>query len=128
MQAALAVAMAEWSRAGYATGAFSQIRLRVADLDGSVLGAEHGNEIWLDRDAAGYGWYTDTTAGEEAFSQQSGAEWFAQEGSAAYGKVDLLTVVMHELGHILGFDSLDPALSPGELMTATIGTGVRRRL
>jgi hypothetical protein len=33
---------------------------------------------------------------------------------------------MHELGHVLGLDDLDPAFAPHDLMTQTLGLGVRR--
>jgi hypothetical protein len=39
---------------------------------------------------------------------------------------DLLTVVMHELGHVFGYASIDPAVSGHDWMTATLGTGIRR--
>jgi len=39
---------------------------------------------------------------------------------------DLLTVVLHEFGHILGFRDLDAAMAPGELMTESIDVGIRR--
>ena len=38
--------------------------------------------------------------------------------------MDLLTVVMHELGHVLGFEDLDP--SAGVLMSGTLDSGTRR--
>jgi hypothetical protein len=48
----------------------------------------------------------------------------AQETSPAFGRMDLLTVVMHELGHVLGFADLDP--NAGELMSETLDAGTRR--
>lgn len=38
----------------------------------------------------------------------------------------MLTVVTHELGHVLGFASIDPAIVADDWMTATLATGVRR--
>jgi hypothetical protein len=35
-------------------------------------------------------------------------------------------VVMHELGHVLGLEDLDPEDSPHDLMSGTLATGVRR--
>ncbi len=40
--------------------------------------------------------------------------------------MDLLTVVMHEIGHVLGYGDLDPAAASGDLMSATLAEGVRR--
>jgi hypothetical protein len=53
----------------------------------------------------------------------------AVPGSAAAGQMDLLTTVLHELGHVLGFDD-QQALRPisATLMTETLPDGVRRLL
>ena len=40
--------------------------------------------------------------------------------------MDLLTVVMHELGHILGFEDQHSAGDAGDLMYETLTAGVRR--
>jgi hypothetical protein len=40
-----------------------------------------------------------------------------------YGKIDLLTVLTHELGHIAGYVSV---MTPNELMTTTLAPDVRR--
>src|SRR5262249_45412482 len=50
----------------------------------------------------------------------------AGKGSPAEGRMDLLTVVMHELGHVLGYDDLPVASHPNDLMAENIPTGVRR--
>jgi hypothetical protein len=42
--------------------------------------------------------------------------------------VDLLTVLSHEVGHVLGLADLDADNSPATLMTATLGPGERRIL
>ena len=39
--------------------------------------------------------------------------------------MDLLTTVMHELGHILGDSDLNPQSYPDELMSGTLRTGER---
>ena len=59
-----------------------------------------GNTIWLDDNAAGYGWFIDATPIDSAeFDNGIG------HGPSA-GKVDLLTVLTHELGHLVGRDEL----------------------
>jgi hypothetical protein len=53
----------------------------------------------------------------------SDLEKVALETSPAFGRMDLLTVVMHELGHVIGHDDLDP--DAGDLMSATLYSGKR---
>src|SRR5439155_14921934 len=73
-------------------------------------------------------WYTDVSgAGDAAFGTAAvGQDRSAALGSAADGKMDLLTVLTHELGHLAGYQSLDVSAAPHELMTATLAPGVRR--
>jgi hypothetical protein len=52
-----------------------------------------------------------------------GGELLAGPGSAAANEVDLLTVLEHELGHVLG---LPDNAETGDLMDITLGLGVRR--
>src|SRR5581483_9838743 len=49
----------------------------------------------------------------------------AGAGSPAAGRMDLLTVVMHELGHVIGLDSRFGG-DPADLMAAYLGAGDRR--
>ena len=66
-----------------------QTHVQVADLSGDVLGlASSTDYVWIDRDAAGYGWQVDS---------------MSMAGSAG-GGMDLLSVVAHELGHKLGLE------------------------
>jgi hypothetical protein len=82
----------------------------------------------VSRDAAGYGWFIDPTPWTNtAFAQPVTPTEFESRGSSpAVGREDLLTVVMHELGHTLGLDDLVPSQAPYDLMAETLPTGVRR--
>ena len=73
----------------------------ITDLAGLRLAVTAGNTILVDDNAAGYGWYVGTT--DEAFVA-TGAEGVlaALADSGAADRMDLLTVVMHEMGHLLG--------------------------
>jgi hypothetical protein len=111
-------AIARWAAAGIDAGrlrALSQVTVGVAEFPGPWLGMAFPGAIWIDRDAAGYGWYVDPTPADDG-------EFPAEPGSPAYGKVDLLTVVEHELGHELGFDDTPG----GGLMGLLLPTGTRR--
>jgi hypothetical protein len=85
------------------------VRFAVADLPGAELGREEGGTITLDADAAGHGWFVDPTPADSSEFRRRLADGAlaATPGSAAYGRMDLLTAVNHELGHRLGFDHGD---------------------
>jgi hypothetical protein len=88
----------------------------VRDLPGqAVAGAVGSNLILIDATAAGHGWFVDQTPSDN--SEFSGGQ--ARSGDAA-GRMDLLTAVMHEIGHILGLDH-----GAEEVMNATLSPGTR---
>jgi len=70
-------------------------QVSIADLDGLQLGQTHEENglVLIDADAAGWGWF---------------------------GEIDLLTVVAHELGHMLGFGHAEEGV-----MQETLAAGER---
>ena len=88
LDAAVSSAKAEWLSAE-PDADFSGVTFSIADLPELQLGFTDGLAITIDATAAGWGWGT------------SG--------------MDLLTVVMHELGHALGLDHEDDGLMADEL-------------
>ena len=63
---------------------------------------------------------------EVAWRARTSPGLHAQADSPAAGKMDLLSVVEHELGHVLGLPDLDPVSNAGDVMAGTLATGVRR--
>jgi len=115
--------------AGTAKQIANTIEFHVTDLPGSRLGASGAaGHILLDVNAAGYGWFMDSSPSNDREFQKviGGSELRTTSESAATGKVDLLTVVMHEFGHQLGLPDLPTAIFPHHIMTETIGRGTRR--
>jgi len=99
----------------------------VSDLDGRALAQTFNTTIRIDVDAAGNGWFIDPTPGwneEFALSGQAGA-LLANTDSDAYAKYDLLTVVMHEIGHALGIADVH---QPGALMNQELHGGTRAKI
>jgi hypothetical protein len=104
----------------------SQIDFQIADLSGLTLAETKGSTITLDRDAAGYGWFIDSTPATDAeFRSHHGKnDLFADSTSIAIGDMDLLSVIMHEFGHVLGYrDEISGVQSA--VMDATLEAGER---
>jgi hypothetical protein len=99
------------------------VKVKVADLSSGVLGEAMDDTIWIDRDAAGYGWFVDPTPEDDAeFTALSRSSLSARKDTAADQRADLLTTVMHELGHLLGYGDT----AADNLMGAVLPLGVRR--
>src|SRR3989441_1159094 len=101
-----------------------QLTFEISPLDDQTLGLDSINyftrdgqvrsaTIRLDQDAAGVGWFVGDDVHDKAdFSQTLDETAFlATEGSAAFGKYDLFTVLLHELGHVFGFSAENPRFS-----------------
>ncbi len=119
------------------------------------LGRPNTATITIDNDANGVGWFLDTTPQDN--SEFTGLDTYFQAtpNSAAAGKYDLLTTILHEMGHTLGiingyseFDKyvkgrqfisdtftatltpdgshLDTTFHPYDLMNTSLKLGVRK--
>ena len=123
-------AVARWRANGFVTvasGDLAGIAIELVDLPDGKLAQYTAGTILVDADAAGYGWYVDITPASDAEFAR-GAESFlltARGDSDAVGRVDLLTVLMHELGHALDLGDASRFVST-RLMSETIGLGERR--
>ena len=106
--------------------AMANVTIKVADLPHGLLGETVGKTILIDRDAAGFGWFIDPTPADDLeFAAVPGPHALtAANDSAAAQRVDLLTAVMHEMGHVLGFEHSDAS----DLMYSSLSLGTRRLL
>jgi hypothetical protein len=103
----------------------NSVSVTFAALDGGALGQTTGGNITLDTNAAGNGWFIDTTPSDnsEFLPTSNPNEWVAKAGSEAAGKMDMLSVLLHEYGHALG---IEHSGDTGDYMSTTLTPGVRR--
>lgn len=113
VQPLLDEALARWQAAGVDTSALHGIDIGIADLGGTTLGLASGSTIWLDDNAAGWGWFVDATPRDDS-------EFTMPGDQGEQDRMDLLAVVMHELGHLLGHDHDEEGV-----MAETLAAGVR---
>jgi hypothetical protein len=106
-------AIRRWAADGADVSALAGLDVRVADLGGATLGLASGQTIWLDDDAAGWGWFLDATPADDA-------EFLAAGDQGEQGRMDLLSALVHELGHVLGHDH-----DEGGAMAETLAAGER---
>ena len=107
----MAEAKALWSRALGAgdsrLASLDSAQVVVGSLPDDRLGVTLGGHILIDYNAAGHGWFTDGSLGARVET----------------GRMDLLTVVAHELGNSMGF--AEDAHATGAVTTPLLRTGPR---
>ena len=124
LESVVADAVTRWSAVGLPESQLATLQavdVRINDLDWlGYLGLTTPAGIVIDDNGAGYGWSIDSTP--------SCDDGIGLEGPVCPTptQVDLLTVVMHEQGHVLGLVDLDADTFYNDLMAASLEPGLRR--
>src|SRR5262245_31150731 len=79
----------------------------------AAAGLLRGDTIWLDDNAAGWGWFYPTPDDDSEFTTPG--------DPGGQGRRDLLSVLEHEIGHLLGREH-----QADGWMAATLRAGMRR--
>ncbi|MBR1164840.1 cadherin domain-containing protein [Bradyrhizobium elkanii] len=133
LDSVVSAAITQWAKAGADAdqlAALHAVTFSVADLAGQVVGLESAGHITIDADAAGHGWFVDSTPFDNfEFTHPldaSGSDLLTDPSTAAAGHLDLLTAVVHELGHVLGLPDLTSSSDVNDLMYISLADGERR--
>jgi hypothetical protein len=124
LDAIVDAAISIWNDVGLTVSQYQQMKevtFRIVDLPGSNLGSAWKAGVAIDTNAAGHGWFVDQTPRVHEEFTRSG---MIAKGGPAQSRIDLLSVVLHELGHIVGLDDDDGA--DEHLMSSTLPLGLRR--
>ncbi|MCA1627369.1 MAG: hypothetical protein LC742_05345 [Acidobacteria bacterium] len=124
-------AIARWAEAGLSAQNIARLQslpVEIADLPAGQLATADSSKIVLDETAAGYGWFFDATPSEDNEFEVPVPDQELQttESSAANGRVDLLTVIMRQLGSQISRGKSALKGPQSWLMEGTLGTGTRR--
>jgi hypothetical protein len=130
LEAVAAAAVVRWREIvddAEALALLDAVSFQIADLEGLRLGQVAGTTVWIDVDAAGRGWFVDTTPRDDReFRRRPGdGTLHAGRRSEAYGDMDLLSAVTHELCHVLGLHHDTDARSLLSGLPSTLAPGTR---
>jgi hypothetical protein len=96
----------------------ASLQIRVADLDGLRVSQVGGNTVWIDVNAAGYGWFVDASPRDEVEFAWEVTDDLDAAGpeSAAFAKMDLVSVLAQSIGEVLGYGggATDDSLAAAE--------------
>ena len=120
LQPIVNAAISIWQDAGLTTEQVNRLRsvdVQIDDLSGNLLGVASNNTIVIDTNAAGFGWFVDSTPLNDSE--------FTVADTDALDQMDLLTAVLHEFGHIL--ELADVLVGhDNDLMLGWLQAGTRR--
>jgi len=124
-------AMQRWKDAGISAEDLMRLQgmtFEIADLPDGQLATATSTHFTIDETAAGYGWYVDLSPADDAEFDVPvpGRELQTTEQSRAFGRIDLLTVVMRELGVAYQQDKKSLPNHLRRLMDNELSTAVRR--
>lgn len=95
--------------------ALENLTVSVGNLRPGRLGEATGTSVLFDDNAAGFGWYVDQTP-MDLTDDVVGA------------RVDLMTVVLHEIGHVIGHNDTYRRAEQSDIMYGYLEPGERRSL
>ncbi len=129
--ALMPVAIQRWRDTGISNDDLMRLQsvtFEVTDLPEGQLARATSTSVKIDETGAGYGWYADASPAEDSEFDVPvpGREMQTKESSPAFGRMDLLTVVMRELGVAFQQARKSSLKQLQPLMQNTLSPAVRR--
>lgn len=131
LDATVNAALTRWEAAGL-TGEqvawLRALRFEITTLGDLHLGEAAGDVIRVDSSAFGNGWFVGSgSTGDAQFREKvSPTRLYTDPADAPAGRIDLLTAVMHEMGHALGLEDTYSEADRDALMYGFLTKGERR--
>ncbi|MCU1441719.1 MAG: hypothetical protein JWP85_2716, partial [Rhodoglobus sp.] len=127
----VAAAIARWQASGLTGEQLASLRgmkFEVASLGDNHLGEADGGTIRVDANAGGKGWFTDASDASDALFNAASAPTrrYTVPTAAPAGRVDLLTTIIHEMGHVLGLNDTYSLMERNNIMYGHLTQGERR--
>lgn len=122
----VASARARWEATGLTSeqlATLHALHFEVSDLPNRRLGEADANVIRVSSGGAGNGWFI---ASDDAEFASETSRRYTVPASPAAGRVDLLTTMMHEMGHALGLPDSYDEKDRDDVMYGYLTTGERR--
>ena len=131
LDAIVAEARARWEATGLTGEQVARLRslkFAVTTLSNNHLGEAGMDAIRVDRNAGGNGWFADASAQSDALfgTAASATRRYTDPSGAPAGRVDLLTTLVHEMGHALGLEDTYRIEDRNDIMFGLLTKGERR--
>jgi hypothetical protein len=118
-------ALVRWEAAGATPAQMNRLApytLQITQLPSGVLAMTGPGVIWISPDAAGHGWFIDPTPADDV--EFTVGMIGNPSDNAAQNRMDLVSVLAHEMGHIIL--AMGESAEANDVMTEALPEGVRR--
>jgi hypothetical protein len=125
----VSAAVQRWAASGLSAtqlDTLSHLQFGVVSMDADNIGAAGTTVVLVDDDAGGRGWFVDATPLDDSEFASITATHLSGTTQASAGGVDLLTALMHEIGHTLGYSDSYGTADADSLMYGYLSVGERR--
>ena len=131
LDSVVSAATSRWEATGLTSDQLARLRgmkFEVAAMNGDRLGETAGDVIHVSNNAGGNGWFIDASPQSDALfnTVTAATRRYTESTASPAGKVDLLTTILHEMGHALGLPDTYRLQDRNDIMYGQLTKGERR--